>query len=184
MAPELSRKRLELLKELVPNLTQVAVLSNSGNPAAVLALEETQTAARILGLSILSVDMRDPGQLNIALSVIARTPPGALVLLIDAMIHSQRTPIALFAVTHRLPSISPFREFAEVGGLLVYGPKTPDMLRRAVGLIDKILRGAKPADLPVEQPTRFELIVNLKTAKGIGLSIPESFLLRADEVIE
>jgi putative ABC transport system substrate-binding protein len=184
MAPELSRKRLELLKEAMPKLAQVAVLSNSGNPAAVLALEETQTAARILGLSVLSIDIRDPGQLDIALSVIARDPPGALVLLIDAMIHSQRTPIASFAVTHRLPSISPFREFAEAGGLLVYGPKLPDLLRRAVGVIDKILRGAKPAELPVEQPTRFELIVNLKTAKAIGLDVPATVLARADEVIE
>jgi putative ABC transport system substrate-binding protein len=182
MAPELSRKRLELLKEAVPNLDRVTVLSNSGNPAVVLALQETQAAAYALGLTLHSVDVREPGEIDVALSGISREPPAALVLLVDTMIHSQRTPIIAFAVRHRLPTISPFREFAEAGGLI--GPQLPDLLRRSVGLIDKILGGTKPADLPVQQPTKFELVINLKTAKALGLDVPSTLLARADEVIE
>jgi ABC-type uncharacterized transport system substrate-binding protein len=184
MAPELSRKRLELLKEAVPNLDRVTVLSNSGNPAVVLALQETQAAAYALGLTLHSVDVREPGEIDVALSGISREPPAALVLLVDTMIHSQRTPIIGFAVRHRLPTISPFREFAEAGGLMAYGPQLPDLLRRSVGLIDKILGGTKPADLPVQQPTKFELVINLKTAKALGLEVPPQLLARADEVIE
>jgi putative tryptophan/tyrosine transport system substrate-binding protein len=184
MAPELSQKRLQLLKEVVPDLDRVTVLSNPGNPAVILALQETQTAAQVLGLTLHSVDVREPSEIDLALSTIAREPPGALALLIDTMIHSQRVPIVAFAVKHRLPTISPFREFAEAGGLLAYGPQLPDLLRRAVGLIDKILRGERPANLPVQQPTKFELIINLKTAKALGLEIPPTLLARADEVIE
>ena len=184
MAPELSRKRLELLKEAVPNLDRVTVLSNSGNPAVVLALQETQAAAQALGLSLRSVDVREPGEIDLALSILGREPPDALVLLVDTMIHSQHIPIIAFAIRHRLPTISPFREFAEAGGLMAYGPELPDLLRRAAGLIDKILGGTKPADLPVQQPTRFELVINLKTAKALGLEVPPTLLARADEVIE
>jgi putative tryptophan/tyrosine transport system substrate-binding protein len=184
MAPELSRKRLELLKEAVPKLDRVTVLSNPGNPAVVLALQETQAAAHALGLTLHSVDVREPGEIDLALSVIGGEPPGALVLLVDTMIHSQRAPIIAFAIRHRLPTISAFRDFAEAGGLMAYGPEVPDLLRRAVGLIDKILRGTKPADLPVQQPTKFELVINLKTAKALGLDVPATLLARADEVIE
>jgi putative ABC transport system substrate-binding protein len=184
MAPELSQKRLELLKEVVPNLDRVTVLSNPGNPAVILALQETQAAAQALGLTLHSVDVHEPSEIDLALSAIAREPPGALVLLIDTMIHSQRVPIVAFAVKHRLPTISPFREFAEAGGLMAYGPQLPDLLRRAVGLIDKILRGERPANLPVQQPTKFELAINLKTAKALGLEVPPSLLALADEVIE
>jgi ABC-type uncharacterized transport system substrate-binding protein len=146
MGSELSRKRLELLKEAVPKLDRVTVLSNPGNPAVVLALQETQAAAHALGLTLHSVDVREPGEIDLALSVIGREPPGALVLLLDTMIHSQRAPIIAFAIRHRLPTISAFRDFAEAGGLMAYGPEVPDLLRRAVGLIDKILGGTKPAD--------------------------------------
>ena len=184
MAPELSRKRLELLKEAVPNLDRVTVLSNSGNPAVVLALQETQAAAQALGLSLRSVDVREPGEIDLALSILGREPPDALVLLVDTMIQSQHIPIIAFAIRHRLPTISPFREFAEAGGLMAYGPELPDLLRRAAGLIDKILGGTKPADLPVQQPTRFELVINLKTAKALGLEVPATLLALADEVIE
>jgi putative tryptophan/tyrosine transport system substrate-binding protein len=184
MAPELSQKRLELLKEVVPNLDRVTVLSNPGNPAVILALEETLAAAQALGLTLHIVDVHEPSEIDLALSAVAREPPGALVLLIDTMIHSQRVPIVAFAVKHRLPTISPFRDFAEVGGLMTYGPQLPDLLRRAVGLIDKILRGERPANLPVQQPTKFELIVNLKTAKALGIEVPPTLLARADEVIE
>jgi putative ABC transport system substrate-binding protein len=184
MAPELSKKRLELLKEIVPNLARVTVLSNSGNPAALQALQETQAAAQSLGLTLNSVDARAPGEIEGALSMIARDPPGAIILLIDAMTNSQRVPIADFAIKHRLASISPFREFTEASGLMAYGPNNFDMLRRAGSLIDKILRGTKPADLPVQQPTKFELILNLKTAKALGLTPPPPLLATADEVIE
>ena len=184
MGSELSRKRLELLKEAVPKLDRVTVLSNPGNPAVVLALQETQAAAHALGLTLHSVDVREPGEIDLALSVIGREPPDALVLLVDAMILSKRVPIIAFAIRRRLPTISAFREFAEAGGLMAYGPEVPDVLRRAVGLIDKILRGAKPADLPVQQPTKFELVINLNTAKALGLDVPTTLLARADEVIE
>jgi putative tryptophan/tyrosine transport system substrate-binding protein len=184
MASELSQKRLELLKEAIRNLDRVTVLSNPGNPAVVLALRETQAAADTLRLKLHSVDVREPNEIDLALSIVARDPPGALVLLVDTMIHSQRIRIVAFAIKHRLPTISPFREFAEAGGLMAYGPQLPDLLRRAVGLIDKILRGTKPADLPVQAPTKFETVINLKTAKALGLTLPTSILLRADEVIE
>jgi putative tryptophan/tyrosine transport system substrate-binding protein len=184
MAPELSTKRLELLKDVVPKLGRVTVLSNSGNPAAVQALQETRAAAQSLGLTVDSVDARAPAEIDGALSMIDTEPPGAIVLLIDAMTNSQRIPIADFAIKHRLASISPFREFTEAGGLMAYGPNNPDMLRRAGSLIDKILRGTKPADLPVQQPTKFEMIINLKIAKTLGLTVPPSLLATADEVIE
>jgi ABC-type uncharacterized transport system substrate-binding protein len=150
MAPELSRKRLELLKEAVPNVDRVSVLSNSGNPAVVLALQETQAAAHALGLTLHSVNVREPGEIDVALSGISREP----------------------------------REFAEAGGFMAYGPQLPDLLRRSVGLIDKILGGTKPADLPVQQPTKFEPVINLTTAKALGLTVPTTLLARADEVIE
>jgi putative tryptophan/tyrosine transport system substrate-binding protein len=184
MGPELSRKRLELLKEAVPKLDRVTAMSNPGNPAVVLTLQETQAAAHALGLTLHSVDVREPSEIDSALSVIGREPPDALILLIDSMIHGQRAPIIAFAIRHRLPTISAFREFAEAGGLMAYGPSVPDLLRRAVGLIDKILGGTKPADLPVQQPTKFELVINLKTAKALGLQIPDKLLALADEVIE
>jgi putative tryptophan/tyrosine transport system substrate-binding protein len=140
--------------------------------------------AQVRRLTLHIVDVHEPSEIDLALSAVAREPAGALVLLIDTMIHSQRVPIVAFAVKHRLPTISPFRDFADVGGLMAYGPQLPDLLRRAVGLIDKILRGERPANLPVQQPTKFELIVNLKTAKALGLELPPALLARADEVIE
>jgi ABC-type uncharacterized transport system substrate-binding protein len=184
MGRELSGKRLELLKEVVPKLARVTVLSNPDNPAVVLALQETQAAAQMLDLTPQYVDMREPRDLDRTLAATIREHPDALALLQDSMINSQRARIAAFAVEHRLPSISPFRDFAEAGGLMAYGASVPDGYRRAVGYIDKILRGTKPANLPVEQPTKFDLVLNLKTAKAIGLTIPGSFQLRADEVIE
>jgi putative tryptophan/tyrosine transport system substrate-binding protein len=135
-----------------------------------------------LDLDIDSVDVREPGQLESALSI--RKQPEALVLLVDQMIDNERVQIAAFAIEHHLPSISPYIDFAEAGGLMAYGVSLSDGYRRAVGFIDKILHGAKPANVPVEQPTKFDLVINLKTAKALGLTIPEAFLLRADEVIE
>ena len=183
MYPQLSGKRLELLKEVVPKLARVTMLSNPANPSVVLALQETQVAAKSLGLTLDSLDVRQASDLGPALSTIAKRRPDALVLPAETTIHEQRARIAEFAIQHRLPSMSAWREFAEAGGLMVYGVNIPDVFRRAVGYIDKILKGAKPGDLPIEQPTRFELVINLKTAKAIGLTIPPSVLARADELI-
>jgi putative ABC transport system substrate-binding protein len=184
VAPELSRKRLELLKEAVPHIDRITVLTNSNNPGVALASQETLTIAESLGLSVDIVDVRNPVEIGLALPTIGEKRTGALVLLVDTMIHSQRVPIATFAINHRLPTISPFREFADAGGLMAYGPHLPDLLRRSVATIDKILTGTRPANLPVQQPTRFELVANLKTAKAIGVAMPTSILLRADQVIE
>jgi putative tryptophan/tyrosine transport system substrate-binding protein len=184
IAPELSGKRLELFKEAVPKLARVTVLSNPGNAAVVLSLQETRAAAKMLDLSLDSIDVREPREFARAFSAVVEKRPDGLVLLLDSMILSERTSLAEFALEHRLPSISPFREFTEAGGLLDYGVSVPDIHRRAAIFIDKILRGAKPNELPVEQPVKFELGINLETAKAIGLSIPEIFLVRADQVIE
>jgi putative ABC transport system substrate-binding protein len=184
MTSEMSGKRLELLREVVPNLARITVLSNPENPLVVLSLQETRAAAQTLGLKLDSVDMRKPSELDRALSVIVGTRPDALVVLSDSMILGQRTQIAAFALTHRLPSISPFREFTEVGGLMSYGPSVPDLYRRGVGYIKRILEGANPAELPIEQPTKFELVINLKTTKALGLTVPLIMQMTADEVIE
>jgi putative ABC transport system substrate-binding protein len=184
MAVEVSGKRLQLLKEVVPRLVRIMVLSNPGNPAVVLGLQETLAAAQALGLTLKSLDMRVPDDLDRVLSVIVKERPDALFLPLDSMINSQRTLIAEFAVKHRLPSISPFPEFATAGGLMAYGPNVPDIHLRAVGYIDKLIRGTKPADLPVQQPTKFDLAANVKTAKALGLTIPETLLAAADEVIQ
>jgi putative ABC transport system substrate-binding protein len=184
LAPELSGKRLELLKEVVPSLARVAMLSNPENPSVVIGLQETRAAASVLGLTLQSLDVRKPDEVDPALAVLARDRPDALVLPIDSMIHEQRTRIADFALKHRVPAIGVYREFVDVGGLMIYGASIPDIFRRSVGYIDKILKGAKPADLPVEQPTKYELVVNLKTAKALGLTIPPSVLARADELIQ
>jgi ABC-type uncharacterized transport system substrate-binding protein len=184
IAPEVSGKRLELLKELIPKLARVTVLSNPNNPAVVLALQETEGAAQTLGLKLQNVDIRAPDMLDRALSVVVEGGPDALVLLSDSIMLDRRVQIATFAAKQRLPSIAPFREFAEAGGLMSYGPNLRDIYRRAVGYINQILRGATPAELPIEQPTKFELVINLKTARALALEIPPTLLARADEVIE
>ena len=184
MYPQLSGKRLELLKEVVPKLSRITMLSNPLNPSVVLAVQETQAAAKSLGLTLNTLDVRQAGDLGPALSTIAKRRPDALVLPAETTIHEQRAHIAEFAVQHRLPSVSAWREFAEVGGLMVYGVNIPDVFRRAVGYIDRILKGAKPGDLPIEQPAKFELVINLKTAKALGLTIPPAVLARADEVLQ
>jgi putative ABC transport system substrate-binding protein len=184
MYPQLSGKRLELLREVVPKVTRITMLSNPLNPSVVIALQETQAAAKVLGLTLDSLDVRKASDLDAALSTMVKRQPDALVLPAETTIHEQRARIAQFAVQHRLPSISAWREFAEAGGLMVYGVSIPDVFRRAVGYIDKILKGAKPGDLPIEQPTKFELVVNLKTAKAIGVTFPPSVLARADEVLQ
>jgi ABC-type uncharacterized transport system substrate-binding protein len=183
---DLGPKRLELLKEVLPKLARVTMLSNLGNPSIVFAVQETQAAARTLGVGFSSVDVRDASRIDAALASVLQARPDGLVLPAETVVHSPqaRTRIAEFAIKHRLPSIGAWREFAEAGGLMVYGVSVPDIFRRAVGYMDKIFKGAKPADLPVELPVKFGLVINRKTAKTLGLTIPPSVLARADEVIQ
>ena len=182
--PPLSGKRLELLKEVAPALTRITALSNPQNPSLALIVEATRAAAKSLGLDVHFGHVRTAGDLDRVFSEIIRERSGALVLPPETVIHTQAGRIAQFALKHRLPSISAWREFAESGGLMVYGVNIPDVFRRAVGFMDKIFKGAKPADLPVELPTKFELVVNLKTAKALGLTVPPAVQARADEVIQ
>jgi putative ABC transport system substrate-binding protein len=184
MTPDLTPKRLELLKEILPGLTRVAVLWNSANPISEPELRKAEAAAGSLGLQLQSLGMRDPHEFATAFSSMKREHAGAVFMLPDAMFFGRRNEIVDFAASSRLPLFAHLREFADAGGLMTYGPNVADVHRRAATYVDKILKGAKPADLPVEQPTKFELVINLKTAKTLGLTIPQSLLLRADEVIQ
>jgi len=184
MAPELSGKRLELLKEVVPRVSRVAALWNPANPAAAHQLQETEAAARVLGVSIQAVEVRGPSELEQAFAAMARNRTGAFLVTPDAMLTDNTKRIVDLAAKQRLPAIYVQRDFVEVGGLMAYGPSLTDLYRRAAHYVDKILKGAKPADLPVEQPTRFELVINLKTAKYLGLTFPPSIMIRADQVIQ
>jgi putative ABC transport system substrate-binding protein len=184
MGPELAGKRLELLKEMVPKLSRVAVLWNPQGVVSPLAWKEVQLPARQLGMQLHSLEVRSPSELDKALEDATRARAGALFITPDPVIVTNLKRIADFAAKSRLPSIFQLSEFAEAGGLVAYGPDLADMFRRAATFVDKILKGAKPGDLPVEQPTKFELIINLKTAKAIGLTIPQQLILQADKVIE
>jgi putative ABC transport system substrate-binding protein len=185
MGSEMAAKRLELLREAVPGMARIAVLWNPGNPSSTPELRETETAARGLGMQVQSVEVRDAHMLDRAFTAVARERAKAIVVLSDSMLFGQRRQIADLAAQKRLPGIAWTREFAENGGLLmVYGPDVAEMHRRAAAYVDRIFRGANPADLPVEQPTKFELLINLKTAKALGLKIPQSLLGRADQVIQ
>jgi putative ABC transport system substrate-binding protein len=182
---DLGPKRLELLKEVLPRVARVTMLSNPDNPSIALVVQETQAAAKTLGVAFHSVDVRDASRIDQALASALQARPDGLVLPSETVVHSPQavTRIAEFAIKHGLPSIGAWPEFAEAGGLMVYGVSVPDIFRRAVGYMDKIFKGAKPADLPVELPVKFELVINLKTAKTLGLTIPPSVLARADRVI-
>src|SRR5262249_43439022 len=171
---ELSGKRLETLKAAIPALSRVAILWNPTNPAHKPALGDTESAAHTLGVRLLLVEARDTGELSEAFSVMRRERAGGLVLLADSLFSTHRDRILDFAARNRLPSIFWQRGFAEAGALMSYGTSYRDLYRGAANYVDKILKGAKPADLPVEQPTKFELVVNLKTAKTLGLTIPPS----------
>lgn len=184
IVPELSAKRLDLLKEAVPAITLVAVMWNPSNAAAVDSLRETEAAARSLGVQVQAIEVRNPAALDEAFKAVASTRPGALITIGDGMLASVRTRIVDFALKSRLPAMFPDREFAEVGGLMSYAPNPVDNIRRAAALVDKILKGAKPADLPIEAPTNLELVINLRAAKTLGLTLPPSLLLRATQVIE
>jgi putative tryptophan/tyrosine transport system substrate-binding protein len=185
MGSEMTAKRLELLREAVPQVTRVAALWNPGNASSRPELQETEAAARTLGLQLQSVEVRDARLLDLAFAAMAKQRAEALIVLSDSLLFGQRTRIADLAVQQRLPAIAWTPEFAASGRLLmVYGPNVAEMHRRAAAYVDKILRGASPADLPVEQPEKFEFVINLKTAKALGLTIPPSLLQRADQVIE
>jgi putative tryptophan/tyrosine transport system substrate-binding protein len=183
LTAELGGKWLELMKETLPRLSRVAVLRNPSNPYTAIAWKGTQPAAQTLGLALQPVEMERPDDLEAALARIKAARIDALVVLPDRVLLAYRQPIVQFTAMNRLPGMFPFREFAEEGGLMSYTPDWPAIYRRAGSYVDKIARGAKPADLPVEQPTTFELVVNLKTAKTLGLAIPQSVLIRSNEVI-
>jgi len=184
LASDMAGKRLELLKEAVPRAQRVAVLWNSDNPSKVAEWGETQEAAGTVGLALRSVEARSRDELETALAAIGKNLPDAMLTFAEGLTISLRQRIGTFALANRLPMISELREFAEAGGIATYGVNRADLWRRTATYVDKITRGAKPADLPVEQPTRFELIINLNNAKAIGLDVPPTLLARADEAIE
>ena len=184
MVPDLGGKRLELLKELLPRMSRVAVLWNAANPYPALVFKETERAAQTLGIAVQSLEVQEPNDFGHAFEAAERHQPDALIMVEDPLTIDFRKQIADFALTHRLPAMNGFRQFVDAGGLMAYGASLSDLLRRAAGYVDKILRGAKPSDLPVEQPTKFELIINLKTAKALGIENPPMLLARADELIE
>jgi putative ABC transport system substrate-binding protein len=184
MAPDLGGKRLELLKELLPRVSRTAVLWNAANPYSALVFKETTAAARTLGVELQSLEIREPADIDGALEAATGQHADALITVEDPLTGDLRKKIAEFAADHRLPTISGLRMFADAGALMSYGADLADINRRSVVYVDKILKGAKPSDLPVEQPTTFELVINLKTAKSLGLTIPPQLLARADEVIE
>ena len=184
MAPEISGKRLELLKEIVPRLSRVAVLGNSNEPANPKTLKEIELAAGAFGVQLQPLDVLGPKDIETAFRAATKAHADALVVLASAVLADHRTQIANLALKSRLPAIYYSSQFVEAGGLMSYGTSFTDLSRRAATYVDKILKGAKPADLPVEQPTKFELIINLKAAKQIGLTIPPNVLARADKVIK
>jgi putative ABC transport system substrate-binding protein len=184
MAPDLGAKRLELLKEILPRLSRVAVLWNAANPYSVLVFKETQAGGRTLGIDVRSLEVRGPDDFDSAFEAARVLRPDGLITVEDPLTVDHRTRIAEFTARQQLPSLHGLREFVAVGGLISYGPSLADLFRRAAYYVDKILRGAKPADLPVQQPTKFEMVINLKTAKALGLEVPATLLARADEVIE
>jgi putative ABC transport system substrate-binding protein len=183
MIPELSAKRLQLLKEAIPRLTRVAVLWNPGTPWHPKVIEDLRAVAPSLSIELKFVSARTLEEIGPALSAARRAHPQALYPIEDALFTIHRTKLIKLASNARLPAIYWNKVFVNDGGLMSYGTNYDDLFRRAAGYVDKILKGAKPGDLPIEQPTKFDLVVNLKTAKALGLTIPESILLRADEVI-
>jgi putative ABC transport system substrate-binding protein len=184
LVPEISAKALSLLKEAVPAMTRVAVLGNAANPAFALVWREVEATARAAGLVLYSQQVREPEDFSAAFVAIAQQRPDGLLVLNDSLVTQYRSQIVEFTVRERLPAVSWFRAFAELGGLMSYGPNMAGMFRIATNYVDRVLKGAKPADLPFEQPTEFELVINLKTAKALGLTLPPLLLTRADEVIE
>jgi len=185
MTAEIVGKHLELLKETFPKISRVAVLWNPANPIfQAIQLRETEDAARALGVRLQLVEARGTDEIDRAFETVARERTRAVLILNDPVFTAHRKRMADLSAKHRLPAVSGTLEYTEAGGLMAYGPSFPDMHRRAATYVDKILKGAKPADLPIERPTKFELVINLKTAKQIGLTIPPNVLARADKVIK
>jgi ABC-type uncharacterized transport system substrate-binding protein len=176
-------KRIELLREMVPHLHRLAALANADYPAALLELDEVQAAARTLGLEIVPFEVRQGKDIEPAFAAL-KGRAEALCLIGDPLMSSNRIRIITLALAARLPTIYVQREYVDAGGLVSYGASFPDLFRRAAEIVDKILRGTKPADIPVEQPTKFDLVINLTTARALGLTVPDALLARADEVIE
>jgi putative ABC transport system substrate-binding protein len=184
LATELSGKRLEVLREIVPSVSRVAMLWNDTNPSMVLRANETRDAAVKLGVTVQSIGVHDLIDFEGAFTAVTDGRAAALLILADPFTRAHRERIVEFAAQRGLPAIYETRQFVDAGGLICYGPSLPAMQRRVAGYLDKIFKGAKPSDLPVEQPTKFELVINLKTAKALGLEVPPTLLARADEVIE
>jgi putative tryptophan/tyrosine transport system substrate-binding protein len=182
--PKFKNARVELLNELLPRLARVAVLWNAANPYSANVFKETQRAGRTLGIEVQSLEVRAPDDFDNAFEAARKQRPDAMITIEDPLTVTYRKRIADFATEQQLPSLSGVREFVAAGGLISYGANLADLARRAAGYVDKILKGAKPADLPVQQPTKFDLVINLTTAKGLGLEVPPSLLARADEVFE
>ena len=181
---ELIGKRIELLKELIPGLSRIALLHNMGNPAAPPEWEQTRMAARSLGLQARLLDVRSQEDVGRAFEQVARQHVDALIVGFDGLTQMHQQTIVDLVARNKVPAVYPAREFVEAGGLMAYAVNYPDLYLRLASFVDRILKGAKPAELPVEQPTKFELVINLKTAKALGLTIPQSLLLRVDEAIQ
>jgi len=181
---DLGGKRLELLLQVVPRVSRLALLIDETNPGTVLIAKGTQAAAASLGLRLQSLGVRDPGELDRAFAAMKEARAGALMVESSSMLFTWRERLADLALKNRLPTMFAQRQYAEAGGLMAYSADVSDLFRRAATFVDKILKGAKPADLPVEQPAKWEFVVNLKTAKALGLTIPQSLLLQATQVIE
>ena len=181
---DLAGKRLELLKQVLPRASRVAILSDSDNRSSGLSVRSIEGVAKSLRVAVQSVDARDQKEFDAAFAAMKRARADAVILAVNTPFMADRRRLAELAVSHRMPMMTPAREYAEAGGLVSYGTDYPDQFRRAAAYVDKILKGAKPGDLPIEQPTKFELVINLKTAKAIGLTVPQSVLGRADEVIQ
>ena len=184
LAFELVGKRLEILKEAAPRVSRVAVLANPAHPGEQRELAETEQAARAVGATVQYHQVRTTADVHAAFDAIVRHSANAVLVFPDAVTMAHRRQVAEFAAKHRLPSVFGWREYIEAGGLMAYGPNRRETARRLAVYVDRVLKGAKPADLPVEQPTKFELVINLKTAKVLGIEISQSLLLRADQVIE
>jgi putative tryptophan/tyrosine transport system substrate-binding protein len=184
LAPDLSGKALELLKETVPKVSRVAVIRNPDNPGKTHSLRETEVAARALQLQLQPLEVRGPDDIEPAFQAARKEQAGGLIVLRDVVTIRQQKRIVELALKNRLPTIYNDRDFVDAGGLMSYGPNMSDLFRRAAVYVDKILKGAKPADLPVEQPIKFEFVISLKTAKQIGLTIPPNVLARADKVLK
>jgi len=181
---EILGKNLALLKEAIPRVRHVAVLSNPANPGHTIAIKNVKAAADAMGMQLSLLEVREPNQFDAAFKVMAEGRAEALLVIADAQFQIHRARLAELATNNRLPSMHGFREYVEAGGLMSYGPSIAASVRRGASFVDKILRGAKPAELPVEQPTKFDLVINMKTARALGLTIPRPLLLRADEVIQ